>query len=325
VAKKKTPAQHFAQLFALLTAGATEGERAAAERKMDAWLKRHGKTRADIAAILVQATADEAASQPSPPQSDPRDAASNPFDDPAFTPTGLVEGILAKYVTISSHAATILTLWICFTHVYPRFRIAPRVALISERPDSGKSTALEVARRLVFRPNPETLGTGAAIADFLNEGPCTVLLDELDQVDAEARRRLQQLWNMGHARGAQISLKLGGRRTLISLHAPMLAAGVGSFLAPTQKSRTFTLEMEPYTAETKPEREFDDANVEDLDIVYTFLRHWSARANLDPKPAMPPGVLRRFADNVRGLLAIADGCSEGGMGIPRARSGDGSA
>ena len=64
MAKKKTPAQHFAQLFALFTAGATEGERAAAERKMDAWLKRHGKTRADIAAILVQAAADEAASQP---------------------------------------------------------------------------------------------------------------------------------------------------------------------------------------------------------------------------------------------------------------------
>jgi hypothetical protein len=310
MAKKKTPAQHFAQLFALFTAGATEGERAAAERKMDAWLKRHGKTRADIAAILVQAAADEAASQPPPPQSDPRDAASNPFDSPAFTPAGLVAGIVAKYVTMPPHTATIFALWICFTHVYPRFRIAPRVALVSERPDSGKSTALEVARRLVFRPNPETLGTGAAIADFLNQGPCTILLDELDQVDAGARRRLQQLWNMGHARGAQISLKLGGRRTLIRLHAPMLAAGIGGFLAPTQKSRTFVLEMEPYTADTKPEREFDDTDVGNLDIVYTYLRHWSARVNLDPKPVMPAGALRRFADNVRGLLTIADSCGE---------------
>jgi hypothetical protein len=314
MAKKKTPAQHFADLFRLFTTGATEGEPTAAERKMDAWLKRHGKTRADIAAILVQAAADEAASQPPPPQSDPRDAASNPFDSPAFTPAGLVEGIVAKYVTMPPHTATIFALWICFTHVYPRFRIAPRVALVSERPDSGKSTALEVARRLVFRPNPETLGAGAAIADFLNQGPCTILLDELDQVDAEARRRLQQLlqqlWNMGHARGAQISLKLGGRRTLLRLHAPMLAAGIGGFLAPTQKSRTFVLEMEPYTAETKPEREFDDTDVGDLDIVYTYLRHWSARVNLDPKPVMPAGALRRFADNVRGLLTIADSCGE---------------
>ena len=130
---KKTSAQHFADLFQLFAAGATEGERAAAERKMDAWLKRHGKTRADIQSILVQAANDDKAAQPPPPPSDPRDAASNPFDDRAFNPAGLVEGILAKYVTMPPHTATIFALWICFTHVYPRFRIAPRVALISER------------------------------------------------------------------------------------------------------------------------------------------------------------------------------------------------
>ena len=92
----------------------------------------------------------------------------------------------------------------------------------------------------------------------------------------------------------------------------MLAAGIGGFLAPTQKSRTFTLEMESYTAEAKPEHEFDDTDVDDLNAVYIFLRHWSARVNLNPKPVMPPGVLRRFADNVRGLLAIADSCGEEG-------------
>ena len=64
--------------------------------------------------------------------------------------------------------------------------------------------------------------------------------------------------------------------------------------------------MEPYTQETKPEREYDDSDVEDLDCVYSFLRHWAAMAKLEPRPLMPPGVLRRFADNVRGLLSIAD-------------------
>ncbi len=308
---KSTPEQTFAKFFNMANdEAASQQERDEAEGQMARWLKRHGKTKRDIQTILVKAAAADKAAQPPPSPSDPRDAAANPFEDPAFTPAGLVEGIMVKYVTMTSHTAIILALWVCFTHVYPRFRTAPRVALTSERPDSGKSTVLEIARRLVFRPNPETLGTGAAIADFLNEGPCTVLLDELDQVDAEARRRLQQLWNMGHARGARISLKLGGRRTLINLHAPILAAGIGSFLAPTQRSCTFTLEMEPYTAETKPEREFDDTDVDDLNTVYVFLRHWSSRANLNPKPAMPPGVLRRFADNVRGLLAIADSCGE---------------
>jgi hypothetical protein len=120
MAKKKTPAQHFAQLFRLFTTGATEGERTAAERKMDAWLKRHRKTRADIQSILVQAAKDDEAAQPPPPPSDPRDAASSPFNDLTFTPAGLVEGILTKYVTMPAHLACILALWICFTHVYPR-------------------------------------------------------------------------------------------------------------------------------------------------------------------------------------------------------------
>jgi hypothetical protein len=221
---------------------------------MDAWLKRHAKTRTDIPLIVAEAVADDAASQPPSPQPDPR-ATENPLDDPQFTPAGLVEVILAEYVTMNEHAAVIYSLWICLTHVYLLFSVAPRVALVSEEPDSGKTTALEVARNLVLRPNPETLGSGPAITDFLDLGPGTVLLDELDQVDAEGRRRLQQIWNMGHKRGAKISLKIGGQRKLIDIYAPMLAAGVGSFLAPTQKSRTFNLEMAPYTAETKPKRD----------------------------------------------------------------------
>jgi hypothetical protein len=305
---KKTQAQQFAQFFALFTGGATEGERAAAERKMDAWLQRNGKTRADIPLILAQAVADDAAAAPPPPPSDPRDSAPHPFDDPAFTPAGLVEGIVGKYVAMAEYVRVIYSLWICFTHVYQRFAIAPRVALVSEEPDSGKTTAKDVARHLVFRPNPEDLGTGAAIGEFLDEGPCTVLLDELDQVDREGHRRLQLIWNLGHKRGAAHSMMIKGRRRLVKLHAPVLAAGVGSFLAPTQKSRTFNLEMAPYTEETKPEREFyADEDVSHLDAVYSYLRHWAEGVKLNLKPPMP-GLIRRSADNARGLLAIADSC-----------------
>jgi hypothetical protein len=40
---------------------------------------------------------------------------------------------------------------------------------------------------MVWRPNPEALGTGAAVRAFLDEGPCTVLLDELDMVAEDVR------------------------------------------------------------------------------------------------------------------------------------------
>jgi hypothetical protein len=66
--------------------------------------------------------------------------------------------------------------------------------------------------------------------------------------------------------------------------------------------------LEPYTAETKPELEFDETDIENLDAVYRYLRHWALRVKLNLKPAMPAGVIRRAADNVRGLLAIAESC-----------------
>jgi hypothetical protein len=35
---------------------------------------------------------------------------------------------------------------------------------------------------------------------------------------------------------------------------------------------------------------------------------WAQKATLNPKPLMPAGMIRRFADNARGLLSIADSC-----------------
>src|SRR5262249_28890757 len=193
--------------------------------------------------------------------------------------------------------------------VYTQFAITPRVELTSEDPDSGKSTLRKVLKHLVYRPNREVLGTPAVLERFLARGPCTILLDELDHVRGEARERLQRLWNIGHERGAEISFMEGGREKYLSAYAPMLGAGVGRFLGSTQKSRTFSLEMQPYTEATKPERNYNvDLNTEELDVVYSYLRNWAQKVKLNPKPPVPAGVIRRFEDDVRGLLSIADSC-----------------
>jgi hypothetical protein len=304
---KTTFAQHFARIFALFTSGATPGEREAAERKMDALLKRHGKTRVDISSILVQAVADDATRQPPPPPSDPRDTAPHPFEDSAFTPVGLVHGIVGKYLSMDWHVHVIYALWIVFTHVYLQFEIAPRLVMVSEGPDSGKSTARKVASHLVFRPNAEALSTAAALREYLNQGPGTILLDELDYLDADARRQLLRLWNHGHERGAKISLMVGGKRKSVNIHAPILGAGIGDVLERTQESRTFRLDMEPYTEETRPERRYDSSDVGDLNLIYSYLRKWVRTVKLNLKPDTA-GLIRRFADNTEGMLAVADAC-----------------
>jgi len=307
MAKKGTPAQRFAAIFARFTSGSTPGERASAERAMDDWLKRHGKSRADIPSVLAQAVADDAAAAPPPPPSDPRDTQTNPFTSPEFTPVGLVHGIVGKYLAMEWYVHVVYSLWVVVTHVYTRYEIAPRLVMVSEGPDSGKSTARKVARHLVFRPNTEALGTAAAIRDYLDGGPGTILLDEIDYLDADARRELLKLWNLGHERGAKVSLMVKGRRKLVDIHAPILGAGIGDVLERTQESRTFRLDMEPYTEETKPERRYNSGHVADLDLVYTYLRNWARTVRLNPDPDTT-GLIRRFADNARGLLALADAC-----------------
>jgi hypothetical protein len=306
---KLTEAQRFHNIFKRWTSGATEAERATAERKMDQWLAKNGKTRADISSLVAQAHADDLAANPPPPPPDPRADAPHPYEDPRFTPAGLVEGIVAKYVTMKPYVSVISSLWTCFTHVYTQFAIAPRIELTSEDPDSGKSTLRKTLKHLVYRPNREVLGTPAVLERFIARGPCTILVDELDHVRGEARERLQRIWNLGHERGAEISFMEGGREKYLSIYAPMLGAGVSKFLGATQKDRTFTLEMEPYTEETKPERDYNvDLNTEELDAVYSYLRNWAQKVKLNPKPSIPAGMIRRFEANVRGLLSIADSC-----------------
>jgi hypothetical protein len=324
---KITPEQHFAHLFDMANdEAASQNERDKAEREMVAWLTRRKKTKRDIRSILNKAAKDdEAANPPPPPPSDPRDSEPAQFDPEQHSPAGLVENITKAYATMTEHARVIYSLWVCFTHVYIKFAIAPRLALASKKPHCGKSTALEIARRLVFRPNEEAIGSGAAIEDHFHGGPCTLLLDEAEHADAEARRRLQRIWNIGHkSSGSKISKMVAGKKQLTSLHAPVLLAGVGKgvgrLLAAQPRSRTFRLEMQKYTLQTKPPYDYyveEEVDVEAFNAVYRLLCAWAAQAKLNPKPAMPPGVMARDADNIRGLLAIADDC--GGEWPRRAR------
>jgi hypothetical protein len=165
---KTTPAQRFAQIFARFTQGATEGERGNAERKMDGWLKRHEKTRADIPSILAQAVADDAAAQPPPPPSDPRDGAPHPFDNPEFTPADLVEGIVAKYVTMKPHTSVIYALWSVRSP-------SRRTATAPSTSWSGKKIGLDRKRKCKWGGSSapgsaRRIGSRSKLADGLRHG-----------------------------------------------------------------------------------------------------------------------------------------------------------
>jgi Protein of unknown function (DUF3631) len=316
---KSTPEQLFTKFYYTANDAATpEHVREDAKRRMAAWLKRHGKTERDYPTIFAKAAEDEKAQQPPPPPPpDPRDNTSVRFDPKRHNPASLVESIIRKYVTMSEHVRVIYVLAIILTHVYTRFSIAPRVVLTSKKAACGKSVALEVGRRLAFNPNEEAVGTGAALEDHYSRGPCSLWLDETAHGDAEFNRRTQRVWNIGHKAGpsSKISKMEAGKKRTISLFGLVFLAGtskgVGRLLAAQQQSRTFWLEMQKYTEETKPAHNFnieEEVDDEAFRSVYSLLRRWEAKAKLNPKPSMPSGLIARDADNLRGLFAISEDC-----------------
>jgi hypothetical protein len=324
VAQKSTAEQTFRSIFNLwVDENTPREERDVAGRKMDAWLRRRGKSRVDISSILAEAERDDAATNPSTPPPNPRASAPHPFDDPKYNPANLVEDVVRKYVAMRPHVRVIFVLSIIFSHFYTRFRIAPRIALVSEDPDSGKTTALEVARSLAFRSNEEALGTVAAIRRFLKQGPATIVLDEIDLIDAAVRKALLLLWNLGHAQGARHALMSGNNRDVIDLHAPMITAGLGSFLGRAQFTRTLVLRMYPFDEGSGPPRDWwapsneeedptdtAEARKAELSVLYAYLGHFAATRKPNLRPPIPPGIIRRSADNVRGLFAMADLCGD---------------
>ncbi len=328
MAKGQTPEQKFKHLFVMSNdESTTRGERQVAERKWREWLKRHGKKPIDIPLILAQAVQDDDdASPPTPP---PQQPAANPFaeDDSTFNPATLVEEIVIRYLGMRSHVRVVFTLGVIATHIYTQFSIAPRILLTSEKPDSGKSTALEIARSLMFRVNEGAFATDAAIRDHLSLGPGSIALDEGDLLDPAARRSLLKLWNGGHIETAKHSMMVGGRRKIVSLYAPMIAAGLGRILGQAQLTRTFVLRMSPYGAGDKPKFEWwapakdgsdsIEARKETIGLIYMYLRNRAATWKLNPQPPIPDGLERRSADNARSLLSVADAC--GGEWPQRAR------
>src|SRR5262245_45196552 len=121
---KKTSAQKFAAIFRMFVGGTTPDERASAEGKMDGWLKRHGKTRADISKLLAQAEADDLTAQPPPSPSDPRDAGP-PGAPPKFGPLAAIQACLEIYLALDPHEYVALALWVAHTWVYDRYMVTP--------------------------------------------------------------------------------------------------------------------------------------------------------------------------------------------------------
>jgi hypothetical protein len=232
---------------------ANQGERDAAWRKLDAFLKKHNKSWNDLAELLH-----EEASASAPPPPDPRDAGLSdlhPFDDPAFTPAGTVYGMLQKYHVLTEHEYVAVALWVIHTHVYEQYMETPRLLLRSPVPGCGKTRLLNVISRLAVRPERHDSITAAAIYYIVSKTKRTLLLDEFDNQEIKTKGALRSILNAGHNRGGKATRVVAGRPEKFDVFAPIALASIGS-LWPALMSRSVVIDMQRHN-EARTLRRFD--------------------------------------------------------------------
>ena len=310
---KKTPAQHFRDLFNRFVAGSTEHERKEGEKAMDAWLKRHGKTRIDAPKVLTQAEADDKAAAPPPPPSDPRDAGPAQSVDSGYTVLDLIRERVELYLVFSSpHEYVAYTLWAAYTHVYEFYQHAPRLVITSPTSGCGKSRGLRVLDRLVVRPKMSDNFTTATLYDNANDRR-TLLVDEADNLDFDTRGSLRAVFNSGYEKGGMFSRGVGKQRREHRTFVPLAMASIGVLtppgtLPPPLMRRSIILLMQ----KRRPKRRFVTGNTPDLDALYRHLASiWAPGVILNPDPKLPDELLRAdpsVADNWRPLISVADAC-----------------
>jgi len=313
---KSTPAQTFARIFAVwVHPGTQPGDRTNAERKMDAWLKRNGKTRADIPKILAQAAADDAAQAPPPPPSDPRDAGPARPVDPGYTLLDLIRQRVELYLVFSNpHEYVVFTLWAACTHVYEFFQHTPRLVLTSPTSGCGKSRGLKVLDRLVARPELSDNFTVASLYDAAHDDRKTLLVDEGDNLDFDTKGALRAIFNSGYEKGGTFTRKLGKERVKFRTFVPLALASIGVLTPPgTLPPPLMRRSIINLMQKRRPKRRFVTGDTPDLDALYQHMvLIWAPGVVLNPDPALPDELLRAdpsIADNFRPLIGVADACS----------------
>lgn len=283
------------------------GEREAAWKKIDAWLKKFGKTWNDIPALLYDESTAAAA------RSDPRDV--DPSQPVNITPLDLIRAMAEDYFILESpHEYVAYALWVAHTHVYELYEVSPRLVLTSATSGCGKSVALNVAERLVARPEKSDNFSVASMYDAAHFDRKTLLADEADNYNFATKRELRAIFNSGYAKGGTFTRKIGNRRVKYRTNVPLAMASIGVLtppgtLAPPLMRRSVIILMKKHR---EKKRRFVASDTRDLDIVYQHLRMWARDVKLNLDPELPDELKRAdpsVVDNWRGMISIADACS----------------
>ena len=275
------------------------GERESAREWLNDLLIRARRTWNDLTDLLLSPTspswADGTADTSPPPG----------FADADFAVIDLVHRITEHYVALIPTQRVAVTLWILHAHIYDRFQITPRLALVSPVRGCGKTVLLSLIETFVPKPEKTDSITPAAIYHLIDTLHPTLLIDEGDNIGLTLAGNglYRQIFNSGHYKTGNRRILYRGQLRRFSIYAPLAVAGIGQFPLPLMH-RSIVIEMERYDGSGELQR-FNGRDPV-IDYVYGRLRSWAREVSLDADPAMPPELRNRQADNWRPLIAIAE-------------------
>lgn len=220
----------------------------------------------------------------------------------------LIHSIFKRHVVAEPHYLIACSLWALHTHVYRKFGISPRLALLSPIENCGKSTVLFILREVVrdadylIDPTPASL--------FRTIGLSTFLMDEADNMTIV--RNMRAILNAGYHAEGTVARIVDGVSVRFPVYAPVALAAIGT-LPHTLISRSLVIQMHRADPDTKIVR-FDKRNIDQAQELYTAKSHafqWANEVQLNIDPSIPIGLGGRTADNWRVLIAIADSLDRG--------------
>jgi putative DNA primase/helicase len=223
------------------------------------------------------------------------------------------------HVVMSDDEALTAALWVVHTYLLDYFGISPRLAITSPEKGCGKTTALDVLARLVWRPLPTANASASAIFRAVEMQRPTLLIDEADSFLPE-NEELRGILNSGHRLGGSVIRTVGEdfEPRSFSTYSACAIALIGKLPA-TLTDRSVPIELRRRRPD-EPVKPFRFDRTDHLDQPARKTARWaadSAERIRAADPDMPAGIFNRTADNWRPLLAIAD--AAGGEWPARAR------
>jgi hypothetical protein len=305
------------QLFLLLKSP-NPNEAANARDKLERALLKWGLKWEDIAACVAAANEDDErrAREASSARAGGTSAAATPAADDGshINVLDLVLRLIELHIDVAPDERLAVALWILHTHVFGRFTITPRLALLSPVRGCGKTTLLTLLELLCADPYKDDNITPASIYHLLGTREYTLLLDEGDNLGLFSNHVLRSVFNAGHRRGGSITRFISGRPRKYSVFAPLATAAIGTLPLPLMH-RSVIVNMQrhpPGGPKLQRLDEFDPT----FPKVRGLIRRWADHCKLDLDPPMPAELHNRAADNWRALFAIANDLKHGADGVP---------